>query len=172
MRVNSYRLSTVPDAFLRIKPLDSLVIHLMRHSSIVIIVRFYIGTTSIPLPRSSTELSERPSDRRPSDDEEAAKTAVNSATWCLDGVSRGGFQPCFYRVCGKPWCHHGVTMAIFGRPPGRETKKGLQARLLRGLFFRLFTAFRRKEAPAVSQPISKVPFSRCFWHVSVCGKPI
>ena len=69
MRVNSYRLSTVPDAFLRIKPLDSLVIHLMRHSSIVVIVRFYIGTTSIPLPRSSTELSGRPSDCCPSDDE-------------------------------------------------------------------------------------------------------
>ena len=69
MRVNSYRLSTVPDAFLRIKPLDSLVIHLMRHSSIVIIVRFCIGTTSIPLPRSSTELSGRPSDCCPSDDE-------------------------------------------------------------------------------------------------------
>ena len=43
MRVISYRLSTVPDAFLRIKPLDSLLIHPMRHSSVVTTERFYIN---------------------------------------------------------------------------------------------------------------------------------
>ena len=35
MRLISYRLSTIPDASLRIKPLDSLLNHLMRCSSIL-----------------------------------------------------------------------------------------------------------------------------------------
>ena len=42
MRLISYRLSTVPDASLRIKPLDSLLIHLMRQSTIVTTEGFYI----------------------------------------------------------------------------------------------------------------------------------
>ena len=48
MRVNSYRLSTVPDAFLRIKPLDSLLVHLMRRSGIL--------TTEAPPHRSRPRL--------------------------------------------------------------------------------------------------------------------
>ena len=42
MRVISYRFRTVADAFMRIKPLDSPLIHLMRQSTIVTTEGFYI----------------------------------------------------------------------------------------------------------------------------------
>ena len=62
------------------------------------------------------------------------------------------FSPVFTAFAAS----HGVTMVSSWRfsvdPPGRETKKGLRAMLLRGLFFRWFTAFRRKEAPAGFEP--------------------
>ena len=47
IRLISYRLSTVSDAFLRIKPLDSLLIHLMRHSGVL---------NRLPLHRSRSRL--------------------------------------------------------------------------------------------------------------------
>ena len=147
MRVNSYRLSTVPDACLPIKPLDSLLIHLMRHSSIVTTVRFYVSTTSIPLPRSSTELSERPSDRRPSDDEKAAKTAVNSAA----GVSMVSPEVASSLVFTAFAASHGVTMmsswTFSVAPPAEKRKKASEQDCSEAYFSggsRLFAARRRR----------------------------
>ena len=66
-------------------------------------------------------------------------------------------------VIAYVWCTQGVPRRIRAAKKRKKPSKT-------GLGW--FTTFRRKEAPAVSQPILKVPFSLCFWHVGVAGKPI
>ena len=143
MRVNSYRLSTVPDAFLRIKLLDSLVIHLMRHSSIVIIVRFYIGTTSIPLPRSSTELSGRPSDCCPSDDENRRQFRDMVSSQCLQMWLSALFFPRLRQAMVSSW-------RFSVAPPVEKRKKASEQDCSEARFSggsRLFAARRRRPYP-------------------------
>lgn len=59
MRLISYRLRDVPDAFLRIEPLDSLLIHLMRRSGILTTERIYrprLGCSRAPASRQKGEV--------------------------------------------------------------------------------------------------------------------